>query len=40
MNEYANIAQLILDFVLWFALGCCAFYMFQSVVDYFNGRQD
>jgi len=40
MHEYENIPQLILDFVLWFALGGCAFYMFQAIVEYFNGPKD
>jgi len=39
-NEYASIAQLILDFVLWFALGGCAFYMIVSTLEYFNGPKD
>ena len=39
-NEYASIAQLVLDFVLWFLLGAISFYLFQTVVEYFNGPKD
>ena len=40
MHEYENIAQMVLDFVLWFMLGAISFYLFQAVVDYFNGPKD
>ena len=40
LNQYDNIAELALNFVLWFILGATASYLFQTVVEYFSGRKD